>query len=435
MSRKIVRFEAENVKRLKAVDITPEGNVVVIGGRNRQGKSSILDSIEYALSGKGSLPKKPVREGTEKASIILTLDGDPPLTIRRTITPEGGGQLTVTTADGMRPAKPQAMLDALFSAVSFDPLAFTRMPSKEQLAFLQNLVGLDFSGVDAAAKQLYDERTAVNRDAKAVKARIDATPRHADAPAEEVSVADLVKELAAAQEKNRERSRAGEAIREAEMYVANMCRHAKDAMRRIEDLKRQLSEAERQLADIERQRKDGEEELATIKADTARLPVVDCDPIHQRIAQADGINRKVRQNRQREDLVGDHAAFVEKAASITKRLEIIEREKRDALEKACWPVPGLGFDADGVTFNGIPFEQSSQAEQLRVSVAIGAALNPELGVMLVRDGSLLDDESLATLATLAAERDLQVWLEAVTTDAGRCCVVIEDGAIREEPGK
>ena len=120
---------------------------------------------------------------------------------------------------------------------------------------------------------------------------------------------------------------------------------------------------------------------------------------------------------------------------MTEQIEKWEEKKKDVLNSIQWPINGLGFDtAGGVTFDGIPFEQCSSAEQLRVSVAIGLALNPKLKILLIRDGSLLDDNSLAAIANQAAEADAQVWIERVG-DKDPTAVVIEDGSVREDSEK
>ena len=52
MSVKISRLEVENVKRIKAVTVEPSAQgLTVIGGNNNQGKTSVLDSIAWALGG------------------------------------------------------------------------------------------------------------------------------------------------------------------------------------------------------------------------------------------------------------------------------------------------------------------------------------------------------------------------------------------------
>ena len=141
MTMKIVSLETENVKRLKAVRIEPDGTMVVIGGRNAQGKSSVLDSIEMALGGKESAPREPIRRGEKSARVVLQLDGEYGLKIVRKFT-EKGSTLSIETADGMKPKSPQGLLDQLCNRIAFDPLQFVRQKPADQAATLRKLVGL-----------------------------------------------------------------------------------------------------------------------------------------------------------------------------------------------------------------------------------------------------------------------------------------------------
>ena len=65
MSMKINRLEIENVKRIKAVKLEPVQNgLTIIGGDNQQGKTSVLDSIAWALGGERYKPSQSTREGS-----------------------------------------------------------------------------------------------------------------------------------------------------------------------------------------------------------------------------------------------------------------------------------------------------------------------------------------------------------------------------------
>jgi len=195
---KIVALEAENVKHLKVVQIKPDGSLIVIGGDNAQGKTCVLDSIEYALNGAGSIPAKPIRNGQKKARVVLDL-GD--ITVIRTFT-DKGTNLIVKNKDGATFASPQAMLDKLVGALTFDPLEFSKMDAKKQANVLKQLVGLNFDKIDAQYKDLFDKRTVVNRNGKDLKAKLDGMTKHENVPDEEVSIDELGKQYSIAVQNN-----------------------------------------------------------------------------------------------------------------------------------------------------------------------------------------------------------------------------------------
>ncbi len=424
---KIIRLQAENVKRLKAVEITPDGAVVVVSGKNGQGKSSVLDAIWMALGGKKAFPRKPVRDGAEEACIRLELEG---LIVERKIKPDGRTTLAVSSPDGAKYSSPQAMLDRLVGALSFDPLAFARMEPKNQRELLRELVGLDTSAVDRERAEVYTQRTDVNRQAKRAKGLLDSLPVHEDAPAEPVSVAALTDELRAANEAARKAD-------EAELEHSEMLDVLEHSERRAEQLRQDVRGLEEQLAAARGALKEHEAtvmparrarvEGTKTRAEELRALVPDRSAIEERLAQADSVNAKVRDNARHAEAKAELDELAAEAKALTEKLAELDLAKRHALEAAAFPLDGLGIDDEGVLLDELPFEQASSAQQLRASVAIGLALNPELRVLLVRDGSLLDDESMKLLADLAAEADAQVWLERVgASDLG---VVIEDGEV------
>lgn len=415
--RKIVQLTAENVKRLTAVEINPDGNVVIVGGKNGAGKSSVLDAIEYALGGKGRLPGRPIRDGTDQATIEVHLDGQPPLHVKRTIKANGGGQLSVTSVDGMKAQSPQTLLNDLCGAISFDPLEFVRMEPKKQVETLRELAGMDFSKLDEGAADAFADRTLLNRSAATLKVKLDNIIRSEEHGTEEVSVAGLMQELSRRRKVNEDNERARVAMVASGESV-------EEHHKAVRDLERLLADARDKL------------DVALAKDEqTTRicegLKDEDLAEVEEKIGQAEEINSEVRANQEYVKMSKEFEALSQQKDQATKRLDEIKEEKARLLKDAKWPIDGLGFTATGVSYNGLPFEQASSSEQLRVSVAIGGALKPEVRVLLVRDGSLLDEDSLAMMIDLANEMEMQVWLERVGTE-GPCSVVIEDGHVREE---
>lgn len=418
----IISLESSNIKRIKALTITPEGNVVVIGGKNGQGKTSVLDSIVYALAGASSHPSQPVRQGEDKGRIVCKLKNG--LTVTRTFTAAGGTALNVTNGEGAKYPSPQAILDALVGRLSFDPLEFSRMPPKQQLETLKAMVGLDFTDQDRKRKTLYDDRTQANRDAKNTRARMEAMPHYPDAPAEEVSASDLLAELKRRQEDNKAIVQGREELASIESRMAKGEATIAEIDRKIAELQAQRTKAVALMGELDTSHKAKAQAVSS-------MVVQDEAEITAKLDDIQAINRKVAANIMRLRAEDEARAWEAKSAALTAGIDQIDKAKAEALAAASFPVPGLSFDESGVLFQGVPFSQASDAEKIRVSVSMGLAMNPKLKVILIRDGSLLDEDSLAIIAKMAADNDAQVWIERVGR-GDECSVVIEDGQIVED---
>lgn len=428
---KILKLQAENVKRLRAVEITPDGNVIMIGGPNDAGKSSVLDSIEYALAGEGSHPPRPVRKGEKKAKIQLDLgDGKTvEYVIRRTITTKGGGQLIVETADGVKQSSPQKILDALVGAISFDPSKFARMKGSEQSEVLKKLIGVDFTGQDEKRKVTYDARRDLARDAKEAEAAAAGMDYFLEAPEKEEDMTELGAELERRVQARADNERIREALETAGRTLDTASATVETARTDLIEARHRVEVAEEAGAAAETNAAEAEiarDEL-TQKVETLEDPKVGV--ITTKIAQAKDVNHMVMSNRRREEEIEKAKKLTSEVDELTRQIEEIDSGKRRRLEDTEFPIEGLGFDEDGVTFGGVPFEQASQSERWKTSIAIGIAMNPELRVILIREGALLDDERLKMVAEMAKEKDIQLWIEDVG-DA-RSSVVIEDGAVRK----
>lgn len=408
---KIITLKAENVKRIKAVSITPQGSSVVIGGNNGQGKSSLLDSIFMALVGKKAQGAKPVRDGEGAAKITIDL-GE--YKVVRTIKESGDGTVKVTNAEGAAFGSPQKVLDGLCSTLSFDPLSFMREKPAYQLNMLKELVGVDFSVLDKERGEVYSERTGINRQGSDEKSRLDGLPVHENAPKEEVSVSELLKEKEAADSINKEFNEASEA-----------CGYATGELEDYQDL---ITKLEGELVVAKSNHVAAAERLKNCEKELESKKIVDTAPIIEKVNSAETDNRIFRENKTRDEL----SAKVEKLRGAsqgkTDRIKAIDAEKSQIMSAAEFPVDGLMFAEDGITYNGIPFSQCSSAEQLKVSVGMGIAMNPKLKLLLIRDGSLLDDSSLAAINEMAEEADAQVWIERVGK-GGECSVIISDGEV------
>lgn len=412
---KILELKAENVKRLKAVHITPNGDAtVVIGGRNAQGKTSVLDSIEMALAGTDHIPDMPIRNGEEKARIVLTTEE---FVVERRFT-KTNSYLKVVDAKGHELASPQKILDKIVGSLSFDPLTFARMDGKAQAEEVKRLAGLNFDALEANYKAVFAERTDVNREVKRLEGALAKMPHYPDAPAVEVSAADALAEIRAIGRQRQEKVA-------AERELADLRNDALKVIAEIETLEHQLGQAKTRLDAIKAKGLAQKEKAESLPApDNARESALD-----EHVRTADEINAKVRANRQRVELEKDLQAKQKESETLTAHLNAADKSKKEQLAAAKLPIDGLSFDdALGLMVGGVPFGQCSAAQKLKLSVALGLAANPKLRVLLIRDASLLDEESLAEVAKMAAEANAQVWVERVGKGE-ECAVIIEDGQV------
>ena len=423
---RIVKLEAENIKAIKAVEITPAGNLVEITGRNGQGKSSVLDSIWWALAGASAVDPVPIRTGETEARIRLDLgeivvtrhfregkDGDFP------------SRLTVETAEGARFPSPQALLDGLLGALAFDPLAFSRLPAREQYEQIRDMVGLDFDADEAANREDFAARTVTNRNAMAKRAIAEAITVPEDAPTEPVSVTALIGMLNEADKHNRVTEQRAK-VRSGALDDADA--EEKEAIRLESEADELRREAERLDARAANTRKDV---AATRKrvADADPLPdPIDTAPIRDRIAGAEEVNAAVARRERKAALTAEAEAAEAESKRLTEAMDARKADMLARLEAADMPVDGLGMAGGAVTLHSRPLVQASDAEKLDVSCAIAMRQNARLKVLRIRDGSLLDADSKARIAANAAEAGWQVWMECVDS-SGKIGIVIEAGEV------
>lgn len=442
---KVVRYTAQRVLRLSDVDFNLAGrNLFLVGGKNSQGKTSALTALLMALCGRSGLEKYPeiqLKEGEDEGQVRVELagdDGEPPkLTVELKIKRKRGGQVIeefrLLDEKDRELKQPRELLKRLYELRAFDPLAFERLEGKAQKALLAQVVGLDFSEHDAEYKRLYQEREDVNREGKKLKAQVEGMPEYRDAPAAEVSTADLLEELKRRQATNKENA-------DQRALLKELCKLTVGCENSVISTEREVAAArlalERAEAELEVQRKrfaDSKKHSGKQALSCDLLVDADEEQVREQIANSGEQNRKLGANQAKAKSAKRLDELRDESQALTDKLKDIEKAKADAIAAAKWPVPGLSFDSDGVLFDGLPFGQASKSKRVLASVRIGMALNPKLRLLVCEDGSDLDSDTLAALDELLKQEDFQMILELVTrtsADEELCAVVIQDGKVR-----
>jgi hypothetical protein len=427
---KILSLSAANIKRISVVEIKPSGSMVEISGANGQGKTSVLDSIFWALAGTKNIQDQPIRKGEEKAVVKLDL-GELKVTRRFT---KSGSTITVENADGAKYPSPQAMLDALTGNLTFDPLEFMRMDRDKQFKTLRGMVKLDVDpeALDRQNKTDFDARTDLNREIKRIEGQLTGFNLPQDLPAVAIDTGAMVDKIASAGKVNGEIVLSREAFKRNKQQFTDGIAAAKDIAlnyrARAEELRKEAMHLDSLAGSRELEAQELSVALANLKEPTDQE--IDTAVLQVELQQAQKTNDSIRRRTERDALAAQVKAKQQESEVITGRMYLRDKQKMDAISRAQMPVPGLGFGQQAVTYNGLPLDQASDAEQLRVSCAIAMAANPKLRVLRVRDGSLLDDKSMALLAEMAETHDYQVWCEMLK--GGPAAIVMEDGHVKGE---
>ena len=400
---KIINLKAENVKKIKAIDITPTDSTIIITGKNGQGKSSILDSILFALGGKDALKNtpKPVRDGEDHATVEIDL-GE--YKVIRSWNDKGTTRLEVFSKEGAKFGSPQSLLDEIVGRIAFDPLAFAQMKAVDQRAVLLDVLGLTdkVDELQEVYKEKFQERTLVGRDVKNAEGHVASIVVPENAPKEPVDTLKVSQEL--------EKAQAHNSI--------------------ITETEEGLAEAEEEVKELEQQLAETKKAVAAAKLALKGKKKVDVEPIREKLANAGKMNLDYEAVESLKKARKSLDQYKDTQKQLTDELNSITKQKEALITTAKLPIDGLSIDSDGVTFKEIPFSQLSSAEQLKVSLAIAMAMNPKLRVMRIMDGSLLDSDNMEVIKQMATAEDYQVWIERVE-DSGQVGILIEDGEIKK----
>ena len=417
---KIIQLKAENIKNLKAIEINPQGNDVILSGKNGAGKSAILDSILMAITGKSKKIKEPIKNGERKACIEIDM-GD--YKVKRVFT-EKTDRLELLSAEGAKFPSPQTMLNTIIGKLSFDPLEFSKMKSGAQRDVLMSLVGLDFTDLDKQETNVFDSRYLVKKELVSVTARMENIKEPTEQlPEKEISIKDKVGALEELQAKKK----VYDDVVIEKSYAENQCSNIRN---HIEREREKIVAAEAKIKDFT------EHFLLNQKMADAELPlpVVESNirEFQKTIVEAEEINRQIVKGKDWRLLKEKAGDLKKEVEDLTEDIEGFRTEKLSRINKAEYPLKGLTVSDEMVVFENKPFNQLSTGEQIEVSTAIAMKLNPKLKIILIREGSLLDNNALQSVISMAKENDYQIWIEKVSENNTGVGIYIENGNIVEK---
>lgn len=416
MSIKINTLQIENIKRVKAVALNPaENGLTVIGGKNGQGKTSVLDAIAWALGGDRYRPSNPEREGsTLPPHIKLTLSNG--LTVERS-----GKNSALKVVDTTGKHSGQQLLNEFVEQLAIDLPRFLQASNREKADTLLQVIGVGdrIHELEAKERDVYNRRRMIGQDADRKCKYADELPFYPAAPKELVSALDLIRQqqdiLARNGENQRKRMRANQIEHEYGKAAAH-----------VSLLKSQLAAAQKQLTQLEA-------DLEIAQKDALDLQDESTEEVERSLQEIEQINIQVRANCDREKAEQDAAYYTQQYQELTAELEDIRHDKYALLNSAELPLPGLSVEDSELTYNGKKWDCMSGADQLIAATAVVRAVNPKCGFVLLDKLEQLDADTLLNFGSWLEEQGLQAIATRVSTGP-ECSIIIEDGfAAPEQP--
>ena len=398
---KILELRGENFKMIKAIVIRPDDDLVLLTGKNAQGKSSAIDLIIAMLCKDRKWIPQPIRKGQTHADGRLDL-GEFIVICKWT---EKGKYLKVTSQEGLVYPSPQAMLDDFVGKLGFDIGKFFNMEEKEQTEVLMDLAKLDFTEVDNKIERLVEERRIQGQTVKLLSGQREVINPEV-LPKELVSTSELNKEL------------------EDAMLTNNIYNNVAE----------ELEGHKRTLVHLESQIKTLKEDMIGEEKFLKENEHIDIKPIKVKLSGAEEANEIFRANERNK--VADQKFKYELSVyeKQTAKITGLRESKDTALREAKFPLPELKVTTVGTFFKDIPIKQLSSSENMKVAMSIAMALNEKFKVILVKDASLLDKENLEIIRQMAKDNGYQVWLEKVS-DTGEMGFYFVEGEITKVNGE
>lgn len=417
MSVKIAALEAENVKRIKAVALTPSPTgLTIVGGNNNQGKTSVLDALAWALGGEKFRPTAAVRDGALAPPHLKVILSNGVVVERK----GKNSSLTVTDPTGQRSG--QQLLNAFVEPLALDLPRFMQASDKDKADTLLNIIGVGdaLTGLDREIKALYDRRTVIGQIGAQKRHAAEELTEYPDAPSEPVSAIELIQQQQEILLHNADNQR-------QRMKLAQLEEQEKQLGRRVQELSQELEMVEHQLTAVQQDVQDATKTVAQLQDESTT-------ELEQSIRNVEEINRQVSANLAKSKAQDEAERYAQEYTALTEQIKAKRTARMDLLNGADLPLTGLGVEDGSLTYNGKHWQDMSGSDQLRVATAIVRRLNPDCGFVLLDKLEQMDLATLAEFGSWLQAEGLQAIATRVST-GGECQIIIEDGRVKdaEEP--
>lgn len=448
----LTRLEIRNIKKISFLEFenSNDDRIIEIAGKNAQGKTSILNAIEMALSGRSGLIEHALKDGEDEGYVIVETDR---LKAKRRFWQDKKGntksELSVwdKTAGGQIVQGPKTFLNDLFGKAFFRPADFIHAKPTERLETLRLALGIDFTDLDNNRTRLFGERIEVGREKKLTEGNLRAYDHLPTSRPESREMNTVLAEIAEIEKLfNRERNEESERAREFKEYDAAKKEYEESLARdgRLKGIaisvRNEINQLKHKLEDIETQiKRNGEQLKSSLKKSEDleknvrqgyKVPpgqVNAMATLREELKEISLVEKTNQEFSMRDKINSDLKNLSEKYRQLTKSIDGIDKKKKEILAETKFPIIGMSFGDEDILLNKIPFYSLSTAEKIKIAIGVNAEINNEMKIICLEEGSALDDNSLQEIRELATINDYTIIVESVERNRSDALLIISEG--------
>ncbi len=432
---KVLGLKIQDLRNVEIVEVDFQGKTFIeINGDNGSAKTTLIDGIFGAIIGAkhfGKAPWRVISKDKNKAMMKVVIGNmERQIEIKRSITKKtdekgnmrSGGSLVITDTNGE--SLGQAFLNGLLSEFTVNPLTFAKRAPKDQIEIVKQLGGIDTTEIEEAYQVAYEDRTMVNREVKRAEALVKSLVCFKVKP---VNIGELLGEKEAILDFNNDQ-------KDIQRTVDDQVSEVGELESDVENLDVEIKRLSDTLAGRKNLRKETAADHVKAKKVLEELPKPKDEKstkeIDEKVVAAHDINKRADQYKEFQKVSIERAVSWQESQELTDKLKDLEAEKKQMILDSKLPFKNIEFDDEvGILINEIPFSQKSSAEQLRISTRIGMEMHPDLRILFIEEGSLLDEESYSVIREMAYKHDYQVLVESVGERPGGDQIVLRAGSV------
>ncbi len=412
-SMKIEKVIIKNFRNIEDLEKEIGGANILLIGENAVGKSNFIKAIEIALGMTERIGEDPVMKGKKDSLIQVITDDEDGKKYEFQVKLKAGSDkayISVKAPDGLR-ANTKSIIGGIVGEIDFDIDRFIELSStvkgrKDQVDIVRSFLSDEIKDYllrhEMKLKNLYDDRTEINREIKSIEGFIQQSgfnPLDFDKYIKREDVKEKIALLDQAIELNQDIQRGNQTRNELDKKISMNVKECEALKLKIDSLEKDNEEHMQQIIKIDRWLRENKP--------------IDVKALQDEIQKANEFNsnfEKIDLIRKQEEKL---KAARDQAGDLTAQYESTQQAIHDTIRDMEMPIEGLSFDSEKLYYNGIAVDEStlSTSEIMMLGAKLKIAKAPNAKVLFIQRGESLGLKKLKDLQKMAKDHGFQIIME------------------------